>query len=151
MGVYCSCLKEEPDVPRTSAHFNKQIQDYVDRLVKEQRLYDKHRNPHMRNLLIPFYGTVCQACGRKGERTRGGTFLECAHIQPIHPVDKVYLNHPRNLLILCPSCHTMFDNGLPDVSQRIQKQVKKRYPHISYMWVHPEVKTTHFSFFRRSI
>lgn len=56
---------------------------------------------------LGIYG--CQNCGYDKH-------TEVCHIKHIHQfllTDKIgTINHPNNLLVLCPNCHWEFDNGL---------------------------------------
>lgn len=52
---------------------------------------------------------VCRTCGYD-------KFVQCCHIKAVakFPRDTLVavVNHPENLVLLCPNCHWEFDHGL---------------------------------------
>ena len=71
----------------------------IQRLVRNSQLADKIKE---------LYDNRCQLCGYKLRSANGGYKSEAHHIQPfnkIHRGDDTF----RNLIVLCPNCHTQFD------------------------------------------
>jgi predicted restriction endonuclease len=114
------------------SEFSTEILNHWDALSVQGKVWNTKRDQKMRKLIIEHFGR-CQACKRDNMRTRNSYIMEGAHIRPKYP-DGTYDNSPLNLISLCPTCHTIFDNGLEEDSIKIAHQVQKNYRKIPYLF-----------------
>lgn len=72
----------------------------IQRLVRNSTIADK---------LKEYYNFQCQLCNYQLRKSDGGFTAEAHHIQPYNKVHKGD-DTTKNLIILCPNCHTQFDD-----------------------------------------
>ncbi len=71
----------------------------INRLVRDTKISKSLKN---------LYNNKCQLCGYQLRSIEGNFMSEAHHIRPYnrtHKGDDTY----RNLIVLCPNCHTQFD------------------------------------------
>lgn len=77
-------------------------------LRTKEELAPPHIRVHARNVMKP-KGKPCQRCGYS-------VFVEVCHIRPVSSFSSgavmAEINHPNNLVLLCPNCHWELDHGL---------------------------------------
>jgi len=91
---------------------NLSIEDYTSR-ESIKRLHPSSKFAHIRGLCRSWNKEKtklpCFVCGYSKH-------VELAHIRPVSSFDKTAkikeVNHPDNVVQLCPNCHWEFDNGL---------------------------------------
>lgn len=71
------------------------------------------------------YNNECQLCGYKLRKSTGEYYSEAHHIQPYNKLHRGDDNS-QNLIVLCPNCHTQFDD--------------------LYYAIHPETRKVHCIF-----
>ena len=60
---------------------------------------------------------ICVNCGYDD-------YIEICHIKPVKDFKKcnlVEINHPDNIVALCPNCHKQFDNGKITLEEILQE------------------------------
>ncbi len=106
---------EEPTVP-----YEKQ-----NRVFKEgelQRVYvNKYeRNPLARRMCIEHYGAYCNVCNFDFEITYGELgkgYIHIHHIIPISTIGQSYILIPeKDLIPVCPNCHSMIHKKSPPIN-----------------------------------
>lgn len=90
----------------------KELEDFEMNNKKEvskihiQRLV---RNSSIADVLKMYYDNQCQLCSTRLLKANGTGYAEAHHIQPynrVHQGDDT----PKNLIVLCPNCHSQFDD-----------------------------------------
>lgn len=66
------------------------------------------RNSQLANKIKELYENRCQLCGYKLRSANGGYKSEAHHIRPFNKVHRGD-DTSKNLIVLCPNCHTQFD------------------------------------------
>jgi hypothetical protein len=86
-----------------------------------KRISDRQKRKNMtiakiKRDLIEETGNVCRICGNYGNET--------AHLLPKGGQYCQYYTEPRNLVILCHSCHVLYDNDI--LFRREQESLKSQ-------------------------
>ncbi len=116
-----------------------EIQSYVSEdspiyegAVKSVVINKFERNPLARRLCIEHYGAVCNACGFDfynfyGEIGKG--FIHVHHIVPLSKIGKEYVLDPiKDLIPVCPNCHSIIHRGKELVSvEELKSLIKQNY------------------------
>lgn len=67
------------------------------------------RNSPIADVLKTYYDYQCQLCSSRLPKADGTYYAEAHHVQPynrVHQGDDT----PKNLIVLCPNCHSQFDD-----------------------------------------
>ncbi|WP_419883958.1 HNH endonuclease [Peribacillus sp. B-H-3] len=72
----------------------------IQRMVRDSKISRYLRNQ---------YDNECQLCGYRLRKSNGEYYSEAHHIQPYNKVHRGDDNS-NNLIVLCPNCHTQFDD-----------------------------------------
>ena len=102
----------------------------VEGAVRTVRVNAYERSREARDTCINHHGTTCSACGLDfGERygALGEGVIHVHHIKPLAEVGAEYEVDPiKDLLPVCPNCHTMIHRSSPPLSIRALKAILKR-------------------------
>ena len=79
------------------------IETHVQRIV---------RDTNAAKSLKALYDYKCQVCGLRIEPASGSYYIEVHHVRPLGGGHSGLDNH-KNMLVLCPNHHAMFDFGIP--------------------------------------
>lgn len=79
------------------------IETHVQRIV---------RDTNTAKSLKALYDYKCQVCGLRIEPASGSYYIEVHHVRPLGGGHSGLDNH-KNMLVLCPNHHAMFDFGIP--------------------------------------
>jgi hypothetical protein len=106
----CKCSLDHKQ-RRTLCENCKNIQD----VTLEESIYDKHHTSSAYALVRSRARKIAKDLGmKKCENCGYNKHVEIAHKKAISTFDKSTLlseiNHPSNLIALCPNCHWEFDN-----------------------------------------
>lgn len=107
------------------------LEGYPEGAVANVRVNRYERDPRNRGLCIAAYGTECRVCGFDFERSYGqlgSGFIHVHHIRPLSMSATGYIVNPvRDLVPLCPNCHSMVHRQhpplLPDQLRAILKDL----------------------------
>lgn len=100
--------------------------------LKEGRGYSvtlsKHeRNPLARRICIEYYGYSCQVCSFNFYKIYGEigkNYIHVHHRNPLASIKKIYVLVPeKDLIPLCPNCHSMIHNKTPILSVEELKEI----------------------------
>ena len=103
--------------------------DLIEGALNQVLVNKYERNIEARNRCIEFYGATCQVCDLEFSKKYGdiGTgFIHVHHIVPLHEIKKEYIIDPiRDLIPVCPNCHSMIHSGEPMLSIKdLRERVK---------------------------
>ena len=87
----------------------------------EYAVHARRRDNENVALLKKWFDYRCQICGWSTDTKHGGRYIEAAHILPKH---KGGSEIPRNILILCPNHHKVFDYGSVKITEHTDGMVK---------------------------
>jgi 5-methylcytosine-specific restriction endonuclease McrA len=83
----------------------------IQRMVRDSKISRSLRN---------LYNNECQLCRYKLRNSNGDYYSEAHHIQPYNKVHRGDDNR-QNLIVLCPNCHTQFDDLYYAIHPRTEK------------------------------
>lgn len=83
----------------------------IQRMVRDSKISRRLRN---------LYENECQLCGYRLRKSNGEYYSEAHHIQPYNKVHRGDDNS-HNLIVLCPNCHTQFDDLFYAIHPETQK------------------------------
>lgn len=78
------------------------------------------RDSKISRSLRKLYDNECQLCGYRLRNSNGDYYSEAHHIQPYNKVHRGDDNR-QNLIVLCPNCHTQFDDLYYSIHPRTKR------------------------------
>ncbi|HEX8278112.1 MAG TPA: HNH endonuclease [Segetibacter sp.] len=106
-------------------------QNFYEGEIKQITINKHERNPLARRICIDYYGICCQICNFNFYETYGELgkdFIHVHHLIPISQTAKEYKLDPlRDLIPICPNCHSMIHRKKEVLPiEELKKLVKKR-------------------------
>ena len=97
--------------------------------AKKSVLVNKYeRSSKARENAVKFHGLKCKVCGINFEETYGligKDFIHIHHLVPINEIGKNYkINYQRDLIPVCPNCHSMLHRKLNGKEQTVEELKK---------------------------
>ena len=110
--------------------------DFIDFTEEVKKYKDQEvlpRNAHYRKLAIERENCTCELCGTQHTfvDTSGNEYFEGHHLIMYNPSVqrrfKYCLDHPDNIICLCPNCHKKIHNSSEDVIRALVLQLFKKH------------------------
>lgn len=93
--------------------------------IKSTQSNSYSRNPELSAHMKKKHSHTCQLCNKQTFLGKTGNFYTESH--HVIPRSKKGSDMPYNILILCPTCHKIFDKGITDVLINAYRKIKRNH------------------------
>lgn len=110
----------------SQSEIDKMIRDYqgINSQNKKSRTSKTYyRDPYLSAMMKKKHKHTCQVCNQRTFQGKAGNFYTESH--HVIPRSKNGPDMPYNILILCPTCHKIFDKGAPDILIDTYRKIRR--------------------------